>query len=322
MLDEFLDEARPVYRLTRADINGFKRALAETPSSYVKRFPNLKLPEAIKANKARKEPYPVLHHRTINDKYLSKLHSLLNWCVRNEIIPDNPATGIKVASLKGSTERPRVDFSPDDLTRLFGPKHFDRTKPLDEFQWAMLIALFSGTRASELAQIKLNSVQHHRGVLALAIEEQTKNLGSQRLIPVHSTLINMGLEQRVAQLRKQGETHLFPKWYRDGVAAKERATSRNSMANNQYFVRFIPKRFNNSYLPKVGIHDPRKTWHSFRHSFKSGLARAGVPRDMSDALTGHADHSAGGGYVHGASVEAMKEAIEKLRIDGFDLATP
>jgi hypothetical protein len=49
------------------------------------------------------------------------------------------------------------------------------------------------------------------------------------------------------------------------------------------------------------------------------LKRAGVPRSMQDDLCGHADNSAGAGYVHGASVEAMKEAIEKLKFDGFEL---
>ena len=39
----------------------------------------------------------------------------------------------------------------------------------------------------------------------------------------------------------------------------------------------------------------------------------------SKETNGHADNSAGAGYVHGSSVEAMKEAIEKLRFDGFDL---
>jgi hypothetical protein len=41
---------------------------------------------------------------------------------------------------------------------------------------------------------------------------------------------------------------------------------------------------------------------------------------MQDDLCGHADNSAGAGYVHGTSVEAMKEAIEKLTLDGFELA--
>jgi integrase len=89
---------------------------------------------------------------------------------------------------------------------------------------------------------------------------------------------------------------------------------------NHYFPRFIPRAFNRMILPKAGIHDSRKTWHSFRHTFKTGLARAGVPRSMQDDLCGHTDSSAGAGYVHGESVEAMKEATEKLRFDGFALA--
>jgi hypothetical protein len=46
----------------------------------------------------------------------------------------------------------------------------------------------------------------------------------------------------------------------------------------------------------------------------------GVPRSMQDDLCGHDDNSAGAAYVHDTSVEAMKEAIEKLRFDGFELA--
>jgi predicted small metal-binding protein len=41
---------------------------------------------------------------------------------------------------------------------------------------------------------------------------------------------------------------------------------------------------------------------------------------MQDDLCGHADNSAGVEYVHDESVEAIKQAIEKLRFDGFALA--
>jgi hypothetical protein len=37
-------------------------------------------------------------------------------------------------------------------------------------------------------------------------------------------------------------------------------------------------------------------------------------------LCGHADNSAGVGYIHEGSVDAMKAAIEKLTFDGFALA--
>jgi site-specific recombinase XerD len=316
MLEEQMGETLSIYRLTRQHVHAFKRALAETPANYSKRFRGLTLPEAVKANKARSAPYPLLSARTINDKYLARLHAFLNWAVRGDIIPDNPAAGIKVDAVKTS-EPPRVNFSPDDLTRLFG-EHFAPGGKWGEREWAMVTSLFGGMRATELAQVKLNSVRTERGVLVIAIEEETKNLGSQRLVPVHSQLLALGFEKYVAVLRKRKEMHLFPIWYREGMTAKAKAP-RETATIDHYFPRFLPRRFNVTYLPKVGIVDSRKTWHSFRHTFKSGLKMAGVPKDMRDQLAGHSDQSAGAGYEHGQPVEAMKAAIEKLALDGFAL---
>ena len=96
-------------------------------------------------------------------------------------------------------------------------------------------------------------------------------------------------------------------------APKETATV------DHYFPRFLPRRFNVTYKPKVGINNPRKTWHSFRHTFRTGLKMAGVSKDMRDQLGGYADNSVGADYEHGGSVEAMKAAIERLTFDGFAL---
>ena len=96
-------------------------------------------------------------------------------------------------------------------------------------------------------------------------------------------------------------------------APKETATL------DHYFPRYLPRRFNVTYLKNVGIVDDRKSWHSFRHSFKSGLRMAGVAKDMRDQLAGHSDKSAGAGYEHGQPVEAMKSAIELLKFDGFPM---
>ena len=184
----------------------------------------------------------------------------------------------------------------------------------------MLISLFSGMRASELAQLKLDSVRHERGVLVIAVEEETKTSGSQRIIPLHSILIDRGLDTLVEELRAKRATHLFPDWYRKGMDAKSRAMTKGTPTLNHYFPHFIPRRFNDSYLPDVGINDTRKTWHSFRHTFKTGLARAGVSRSLQDGLCGHADNSAGGAYIHDTSIEALKDAVEKLHFDGFKLS--
>ena len=317
MFEEQLGEPLPIYRLTRQHVHAFKRALADAPANYTKRFPGMTLPEAIKANKARLKPYPLLNPRTINDKYLARLHAFLNWALRGDIIPDNPSAGIKVDAIKDSAP-PRVNFSPDDLSRLFG-EHFAKDGKWGEREWAMVVSLFGGMRATELAQVKLDSIRTERGVLVIGIEEHTKNIGSRRLIPVHSRLTALGFDKHVADLRKRKQSHLFPVWYREGMAAKAKAPKETATIDH-YFPRFLPRRFNVTYLPKVGIVDSRKTWHSFRHTFKTGLAMAGVAKDMRDQLCGHADNSAGAAYVHGGSVEAMKAAIEKLTFDGFALA--
>ena len=317
MFEEYLGEPRAIYQISRADVRGFKNALAETPSNYKSRFDGSTLPDAIKKNKELKTPYPPLKTKTINDKYLSKLHSLLNWCLTNDLIPDNPASKIKVESVK-STDAPRVHFAPSDLTKIFPASRFAPQNELNESEWAMLISLFAGTRASELAQLQIDSIRHNREILVFAIEEETKTRGSKRIIPVHSKLIEYGLEKRVNELCAKHETHLFPDWYRKGHVSRQHAVDKGEpLMQNKHFSRFIPKRFNDSYLPKVGITDRRKSFHSFRHTFLTGLAEAGVDEETRKALGGHSDNTASAGYVHGFSVERLRDGIEKLKFDGF-----
>jgi len=312
MFNEFIGEERAIYRIARADVRNFARALTELPINYKQRFPNKTLPEGIKANSARATPFATLSAKTINDKYLSRLSSLFNWSVKNDALPDNPAAGVKIEAVKARVA-PRVNFSPDDLTRIFG-EHFQR--PFGEFEWAILVSLFAGTRASETAQIKLDSIRHERGILVFRIEEETKNLNSQRVIPVHDTLIKLGIEDHVKALRTAGQMHLFPEWYRKGVEAKERAARKTL---NLHFPRFLPRRFNVTYLPSVGIVDGRKTWHSLRHTFRTALELAGVEKAVADKLTGHADASMAAVYTHATSIENLKTSIDRITFDGFQL---
>lgn len=315
MFEEHLEEPRPVYMIARRDMLSYKAALMDTPANYTKRFPNTPLPEAIKRNKARATPFPVLNATTINDKWLARLQSIFKWCVLNDVLPDNPASGVKVDQIAG-TAAPRVPFTPGDLTKIFAPPLFREEGVLGERQWATLIALHTGFRASEIGQLKLDSVRHERGVLVFAVEEQVKTRGSARLTPVHSTLIRLGIEKRVAALREDGETHLFPDWYDKATAAPKSGADR---ARNTPFSQVLPRWFNRTYLPSVGINDDRKVFHSFRHTLKTALSRAGVPRSISDDITGHDDQTAGGKYVHETSIEAMGAALEMIHLDGFTL---
>ena len=322
MFDEFFGEPRPVYKITRRDVIDYKNALLELPAHYQKRFPKLNMREATTANKKLPAPYPLLKPHTVNAKWLSCLRTLLNWCVSNDVIPDNPANGIK-PNYQASSKPPRVNFDPTDLTRIFSKSLFGCSKPWGETQWAYLLSLYCGTRPSELAQVKLDSIGQERDILVMRIQEETKNSGSQRTIPIHSELVRLGFETHVAALRKGGKTHLFPEWYGDGQKARSSADAKAKVTGipitlDKHYPKFIPRRFNVTYRKKVGITDSRKDFYSFRHTFKTGLAQAGVPRDIRDNLTGHADSSAGSVYVHDVSLIAMKDGIEKLKFEGLE----
>jgi len=324
MVEEHFGEARPIYKITKRDVIDYKNALLELPSHYVKRFPGMIMPDAIAANKKRKEPFALLEPRTVNDKWLSSLRALLNWCAQNDIIPDNPANGIKASYQADKGKPSRVNFDPGDLAKIFANPLFDRSTPWGETQWAYLLSLYCGTRPSELAQVKLDSIRHEREILVMRIQEQTKNSGSQRAIPIHSELVRLGFADYVAVLRQSGAKHLFPEWYADGMKALRRAEAKAQATGtpitlNHHFPKFIPRRFNVTYRRKIGIVDSRKDFYAFRHTFKTGLAQAGVSKGIRDDLTGHADSSAGSVYVHGVSLDAMKEGIEKLKFDGMNL---
>jgi integrase len=324
MFEQFLGEPVPVYKITRTHLNGYKSALMQTPSNYIKRFPGIALPQAIEANQKRATPFPKLHSRTIQ-KWLARLHAVLNWCVQNDVIPDNPAAGVKIRFKEDSGKASRDAFSPGDLSKIFAAPMFDPSKQFGEDQWAMLISIFAGTRPSELAQIELDSIRRVRGVLVFQIEGETKNSGSQRMIPVHKTLIDLGLEKRVAELRKAGKTHLFPEWFRQGQHARKLAEDGaeregRAVTLNQHYPKYLPKRVNVTYLPKIGVKAPGKDFYSFRHTFKTGLSLAGVSKDIRDYLTGHHDKSPGSVYEHDVSIQHMQAALDQLSFDGLDLS--
>lgn len=57
MFEEFMGSAVPVWSITRQHVIAYKQALLETPTRYTIGFKGLTLPQAIKANKKRPEPY-------------------------------------------------------------------------------------------------------------------------------------------------------------------------------------------------------------------------------------------------------------------------
>ncbi len=296
----------------------YVEALLETPVKYRSNFSGKTLPEAIAMNKRRARPLKTITAKTINDKYIMHLSSLFSWALKNRwAIADlrlsaNPIAGVRVDGKKGTRRLPFDRFDLDKLARhdLFAAAEFE------ELAWAILVALYTGARAGEIAQLRLDRIRREHGVLVFEIDGEVKNESSKRLVPVHDDLIALGLEDRIETLLADGRSHLFPEWFARAMTARRRAVDKGR-AERKTYADFLPSRFNDSVLRELAIDGPKR-FHSFRHTFKTELQKAGVAPQDNDALTGHAGGSAGSRYVHAEPVKRMKAALDALHYPSFD----
>jgi len=96
------------------------------------------------------------------------------------------------------------------LTALFRGEEFARREFQNTYAyWLMPLALFSGARLGELAQLFVVDVMDSEGVPCLNISDEEegqrlKTNNAKRLVPVHSTLVALGFLRYVAKLRAEG----------------------------------------------------------------------------------------------------------------------
>ena len=75
------------------------------------------------------------------------------------------------------------------------------------------------------------------------------------------------------------------------------------------------------HLPILGINDPAKVFHSFRHLMKDSLRNSGVDEAISDAITGHSSSSIGRSYGQGYSLHILDKAIQSISINVINIKT-
>lgn len=228
---------------------------------------------------------------TIN-KNLHALKAVLSWSVKNKYLDANPAQGIN-ATVRLPNRHRRLPFSSEDLSRIFGSA-YSKDRHSADF-WLPVLALFTGCRVEEIAQLQRADVGDERGVPFLDIRGTVKTESSIRRVPIHGVVLGLGFVEFCA-LRRKPTDQLFNDLKRGALGKFSAAYS---------------KRFGR-YLDKIGIREPGKVFHSFRHTFKDRCRDAEIPRQVQDALLGHAPSSTGEQYGSGFSLEKLNDWIKKL----------
>ncbi|MBZ9889854.1 tyrosine-type recombinase/integrase [Mesorhizobium sp. BR1-1-3] len=218
-----------------------------------------------------------LHTLTIN-KYMQTYKALFNWAKQNGYSKENPFSGLSIRNRKLNAEAPRLPF-PTALLETIRDALLDKRRNLqDHHKWGSLIAMHSGARLNEVAQLHLEDIKTVDGVLCFDINgsgptKKLKNAASKRVVPVHPRLIEYGLQTYIDAVRsKPGNTRLFPQF---------------SYTKSDGYGRNLGRWFNETFLPDLELKTKQLTFHSLRHSVVGQLIAAEVSQAHIMAIVGH-----------------------------------
>jgi len=243
--------------------------------------------------------YKTITAVTVNNR-LRKLSAFLNWCKSNGYVADNPLVGLKV--MTGSAKEARLSFDRHDLTTLLDLAALKAEARKHPWRyWLPFLGRATGARLEELCQLRVDDLIEQQGIQCIRIDDSRegqnlKNSSSRRVLPLHPALIDLGLMQHAETVRSTGADRLFPEL--------EAVRGKLGHAPSKWFGR---------YKTKQGITDPRKTFHSFRHTLIDDLRDAGVQDSLIKRIAGHEDGAVTFSiYGSRSPLKAMAEALDHI----------
>ena len=172
----------------------------------------------------------------------------------------------------------------------------------DGLYWAPIIASLTGARREEIMGMTLDEIDltHKRPHLHIQKNpnRRLKNAASERLVPLHDALNQLGFHDYVAELKARGETDLFPEL---------KPQNEHSSFGDVFYGKWKPITEN-----QLGDRAQRRTFHSFRHRFISVLRHdTDVPKELVQDLVGHKHQDETDGRYR-KMIDFRDQILEKL----------
>lgn len=299
---------RPVGELTRRDISAYRDALQRWPLHAEKKaqYRGKSAAEILKlATGGPDGPGRTISPTTIN-QHVGYVQSFIRWAVSSGHIEINIAEGLKLKKSKKASEE-RESYSTDDLKRILSSPIYrtpsgttDLPAKQPERYWIPLIALLSGMRLNEVAQLHLGDVRVVDDIPCFDInaegEKALKNAASKRTVSIHPTLLELGFMGYVEGLRQRGKKRLW-----------ENLTKKRNGFGHSF------SRWWGRYSREHVTTNPLRVFHSFRAGFITSMLNAGVEKELVQALVGHASGSiTGDRYFKGYEPRILLAAISRL----------
>ncbi|MGL6261651.1 site-specific integrase [Vibrio sp. WXL210] len=239
-------------------------------------------------------------------RYIEKASTFMKWAIaHNKLVTgSNPFVGVasKKNGYEDDPERNVDPFSEQDLKWIFSLPIYSefniklhRTKNMRKYSqyWAPLMAVLSGGRPNELAQLKRKNIKCEHGIhyfhfSGADTDQRLKNKRANRHVPIHSFLIKLGFLKYISVF--DSDELIFPELH---------YSDKNGYFGDigEWFMDLI----NN--LPGF----EKKRFYSFRHSFTDVFKQAGEAVQGPASLLGHAN----GNITY--DTYGKKIALEKLQ---------
>lgn len=242
-----------------------------------------------------------LSRKTIKS-YLEAFKAYMRYAVKEDIIENSLNDFIDMPVKMDGVKR--SNFTTEELRIIFNPKTYPNPhnrKYVPRF-WIPIIALYEGARQNEICQLDVDDIVQEKGIPCISInnrgdDKTLKNEGSNRVIPIHPKLLDMGFLLFVEYQRKNKQKKLF-----------------NTLSKTKHkgYSKIIQQWFNR-YLDNHGITGKDKVFHSFRHTFETMAVEKRIPAEYQNAICGWREQGIGQRlYAHKKDMRIMLEEISKI----------
>ena len=246
------------------------------------------------------------------------------WLEDEGVIPKNPFNNLSIPN----TGAPRRPFDEKDLANIFsgplyqGPNHsFWKNKESYHAShwWALPVLLFTGARAGEIAQLSVSDIIWEDDIACISLLSEDINVKTQnarRIIPIHHTLLELGILEYLDKIKESGESKLFP------LLSSPKVRAGNERQEGSAIGGWFSEQYRNKVPELQYLKEERKSAHCFRHSFVQSAYQADAQLEKIQQLVGHANSAEGTTRTYkgkGFSAQQMKLEIDKVTFPSVDL---
>ncbi|MAS43224.1 MAG: hypothetical protein CML46_19955 [Rhodobacteraceae bacterium] len=277
-----------IEQIARSHVLAFRDALRKLPSRPPRFVIARPVDEQIKW--AEKNDHCRLSDTTVA-KQVTALSVVLDFAFREtDLIVhrtqwENPCAGIK-SRRDGRHPSSRKPFSNEQVKEIF--EHHARLPKRASDYWVPLVLYYTGARLTEIAQLLARDVIFEGATPHIRItlddqslirqqygaehEKRLKTRYSERLVPLHDELIEIGFVDYATSIKRSGELFLFPDLEHDKGESRARNMSR---------------RFHRKMRRLGAIGEEDEVLHSFRHFFKMKSLEVGNAESVTKLIMGH-----------------------------------